>query len=245
MRLYLKAGGKTRRFAPEAQAVERAWTDLAAKGGVLAAQTTTGQSLFVIRDASGAFRFRVVDHEGDGQLGLRTSARRDHTEEEACRLFALFVARDAAWRDLVAWRRGLFGQPVTILAPVTILICVVGYFVVAGVTGGLKGWSWRYLPNLIVGLMMIGAIFAYADWFLRRLRARIAARLGGMLGLRIVESQKLGFFSRPGMWESADGEITSSLKVTVLDIAVLILGLVIPIFAIGTAIVLAARPILA
>ena len=120
-----------------------------------------------------------------------------------------------------------------------------GYFLIAGITGGLKGWSWRYLPNLVIGLFMIGAIFAYADWFLRRLRARIAARLGGMFGIRIVESQELGFFSRPGMWESADGGIASSLKVALLDIAVLILGLVIPIFAIGTAIVLAARPILA
>lgn len=101
------------------------------------------------------------------------------------------------------------------------------------------------LPNLIVGLAMVAALFAYTDWFFRRLRKRIAARLGGWLGLRIVESEELGVFTQPGMWESADGGVVSTLKVALLDFLVLLLGLMIPIFAIGTAIVLAARPILA
>jgi hypothetical protein len=60
-----------------------------------------------------------------------------------------------------------------------------------------------------------------------------------------VESGQLGVFARPGMWESADGRIVSELKVTLLDLAALLLGLLIPVFALGTAIVLAARPILA
>jgi hypothetical protein len=245
MQLHLKSRGRSRRFAADRAGIAHAWSSLLAADGTLAALDSNGQALFVTHAADGLFRFRVIDHDGPGQLGLRRSARRDHDAAAARRLLEMFVAGDAAWRGAIAWRRGVFGQPVAILGPATILICVVGYFAVAGATGGLKGWSWRYLPNLVVGLVMIGAIFAYADWFLRRLRARLAAWLGGLLGLRIVESQELGFFSRPGMWESADGGLVSSLKVTVLDFTVLILGLVIPIFAIGTVIVLAARPILA
>jgi len=245
MQLYLRANGRLQRFAADTAGVDRAWAAMLATGRTLAAQANTGQSLFVTRSADGKFRFRVVDHDRAGQLGVRRSARRDHSESDARQLLDLFVAGDPSWRGIVGWRRGILGLPVAILAPATILVCVAGYFVVAGLTGGLKGWSWRYLPNLAVGLVMIGAIFAYVDWFLRRLRNRIAAWLGGMMGLRIVESQELGFLSRPGMWESADGSLVSSLKVTALDILVMIFGLVVPIFAIGTGIVLAARPILA
>lgn len=245
MQLYLRANGRLQRYAADTAGVERAWSALLTGGRTLAAQANSGRSLFVTRSADGRFRFRVVDHHGAGRLGVRSSARRDHTETDARQLLDLFVAGDPSWRGRVAWRRGIFGLPVAILAPATILICVAAYFVVAGVTGGLKGWSWRYLPNLVVGLVMIGAIFAYADWFLRRLRTRIAVWLGGMMGVRIVESQELGFFSRPGMWETADGGLVSALKVTALDLVVMIFGLVVPIFAIGTAIVLAARPILA
>jgi len=61
----------------------------------------------------------------------------------------------------------------------------------------------------------------------------------------MVESGRLGIFVHPGMWESADGRIVSELNVTLLDLAVLLLGLLIPVFALGTAIVFAARPILA
>jgi len=42
-----------------------------------------------------------------------------------------------------------------------------------------------------------------------------------------------------------DGGVVSELKVTLLDLIVLLLGLLVPVFAIGTAIVLAALPILA
>jgi hypothetical protein len=197
------------------------------------------------RTAVGHFRFRVIDQSAPGALGHRASARRDFTAGEARRLLGLYAAGDPAWRTEIIWKRGIFGLPVAILAPATILVCVLGYFLVAGVAGGLKGWSWRYLPNLVVGLAMISAIFAYVDWFLRSLRRRVAARLGAWLGLRIVEAEELGIFTRPGMWEAADGGVVSSLKVAMLDFLVLMLGLLIPVFAIGTAIVLAARPILA
>lgn len=245
MQLYLRVNGRLQRFAADSAGIERAWAALLTARGTLAAQANSGQSLFVTRSEDGKFRFRVVDRDGAGQLGVRRSARRDHAETDARHLFDFFVAGDPSWRGIVDWRRGILGLPVAILAPATILICVAGYFIVAGLTGGLKGWSWRYLPNLAVGLVMIGAIFAYVDWFFRRLRNRIAAWLGGIMGLRIVESQELGLLSRPGMWESADGGLVSSLKVTALDILVMIFGLVVPIFAIGTGIVLAARPILA
>lgn len=50
-------------------------------------------------------------------------------------------------------------------------------------------------------------------------------------------------FSRPSMSESADGGIVSALQETLLYVAVLPLGLPTPAFPLGTAIVLAARPV--
>jgi len=246
MRLYLRSGGKLSHWRGDAEGISRAFAALPARGvATLAAQGDGGDMLLLRRQADGSFRFRVIDQGGPGALGVRASARRDFDAAAARDLLALYTAGDPTWRTAIAWKRGIFGLPVVMLAPATILVCVIGYFVVAGATGGLKGWSWRYLPTLIVGLVMIGAVFAYVDWFFRSLRRRLAARLGRLLGLRIVESQEFGFFSRPGMWESADGGIVSELKVTLLDLLVMLFGLMIPIFAIGSAIVLAARPILA
>lgn len=246
MRIYLRSGGKLTQWRGDAEGIARAWATLPAEGrATLAAQGNGGDALFLMRGGGGRFRFRVIEQSGADAIGHRTSARRDHDEAEARRLLEMFAAGDTAWRSAIAWRRGIFDLPVAILAPATILICVAGFFAVAGATGGLAGWSWRYLPNLIVGLVMIGAIFAYVDWFFRRLRKRLALWIGARLGLRIVEAEEFGIFTRPGMWESADGGAISGLKVTALDFLVLFLGLMIPIFAIGTAIVLAARPILA
>lgn len=246
VRLYLRSGGELRQFRGDAEGIARAFAALPPTGrATLAAQGDGGNSLFLRRNADGAFRFRVIEQSGPEAMGHRMSARRDFDAAAARRLLALFAAGDPAWRTEIEWRRGIFDLPVAILAPATIGICVVGYFIVAGATGGLKGWSWRYLPNLAVGLVLITAIFAYVDWFFRRLRKRLAIWLGTRMGLRIVEAEELGIFTRPGMWESADGGIVSSLRVTALDLVVLIFGLVIPIFAIATAIVLAASPIMA
>jgi hypothetical protein len=246
VQLYLRTGGKLRQWRGDADGIARMFAALPANGtATIAAQGSSFDGLFLRRTGDGKFRFRVVEQSGPEPLGHRASARRDFGPAEARRILELYAAGDPAWRTGVAWRRGLFNLPVVILAPATILVCVAGYFIVAGFTGGLKGWSWRYLPNLIVGLVLVCCVFAYVDWFFRSLRKRMAAALGRAFGLRIVESQELGFFSRPGMWESADGGIVSELKVTLLDLLVVLLGLVIPIFAIGTAIVFAARPIMA
>ena len=246
VRLYLRSGGKLRQWRGDADGIARAFAALPAAGAAaIAAQGEGGDMLLVRRTAAGRYRFRVVEQSGPEAMGHRASARRDFGADEVRRVLELYAAGDAAWRAGIAWKRGLFDLPVAILAPATIILCVIGYFIVAGVTGNLEGWSWRYLPNLVVGLAMIGAVFAYIDWFFRRLRRRLAARLGRAFGLRIVEAEELGILTRPGMWESADGGIVSELKVTLLDLLVMLLGLLIPVFAIGTAIVLAARPILA
>ena len=246
MRLYLRANGKLQQWRGDSDGIARAFAALPANGAAtLAAMDAGSEGLWARRGADGRFRFRVVDQSGSGAVGHRVSARRDFDAAAARRLLALYAAGDSAWRTEIAWKRGVLDLPVAILAPATILLCVAAYFVIAGATGGLEGWSWRYLPNLIVGLAMIGAVFAYVDWFFRSLRRRLAAGLGRALGLRIVEAGTLGIFSRPGMWESADGGLVSELKVTLLDLLVLLFGLLIPVFAIGTAIVLAARPILA
>jgi hypothetical protein len=246
MHILLRTGGKLRQFRSDADGIARAFAAMPDAGAAaLVAQGEGGDSLFLRRGGDGTFRFTVVELSGPEAMGRRHSARRDFDVAAARRILALYAAGDATWRTSIAWKRGLLDLPVAILAPATIILCVVGYFIVAGATGGLEGWSWRYLPNLIVGLAMIGAIFAYVDWFFRRLRRRLAARLGRAFGLRIVEAEELGILTRPGMWESADGGIVSELKVTLLDLLVMLLGLLIPVFAIGTAIVLAARPILA
>jgi len=246
VRLYLRSGGRLHQWRGDANGIARAFAALPPAGrATLAAQGKGGEALFLRRNADGTFRFRVIEQSGPEAMGHRMSARRHFDEAAARRLLALFAAGDPAWRSEIEWRRGIFDLPAAILAPATIGICVAGYFIVAGATGGLEGWSWRYLPNLIVGLALIAAIFAYVDWFFRRLRKRLAIWLGARMGLRIVEAEELGVFTRPGMWESADGGIVSSLKVTALDLVVLVFGLTIPIFAIATAIVLAARPIMA
>lgn len=77
------------------------------------------------------------------------------------------------------------------------------------------------------------------------MRQRLAARLGHLFGLRIVAAEELGIFTRLGMWESADGGIVAGLKVMLQDMIAMLVGLLIPVFAIGTAIVFAARAILA
>lgn len=223
MTLYLRAGGRLRQWRGDADGIARAFAALPAAGtATIAAQGQGGDALFLRRSAKGAFRFRVVEQSGPEAMGHRVSARRDFSADDSRHVLELYAAGDKTWRANIAWKRGLFDLPVAILAPATILTCVIGYFIVAGATGGLEGWSWRYLPNLIVGLVMISAIFAYVDWFFRRLRRRLAGRLGRALGLRIVEAEELGILTRPGMWESADGGVVSELKVTLLDMLVLL-----------------------
>ncbi len=246
VRIYFRSGGKLRQWRGDSDGIARAFAALPATGAVaLVAQGNGGDTLILRRDAGGAFRFRVINRGGPGALGYCASARRDHDAATAAQLLALYAVGDPAWRGAITWRRSVFDLPVAVLAPATIVLGVVVYFIVAGATGGLEGWSWRYLPNLVVGLALVGAVFVYVDWFFRRLRKRSAAWLGRRCGLRMVESGRLGIFVHPGMWESADGRIVSELNVTLLDLAVLLLGLLIPVFALGTAIVLAARPILA
>ncbi len=174
MRLYLRAGGKLRQWRGDADGIARAFAALPAAGAAtIAAQGAGGDMLLLRRTADGRYRFRVVEQSGPEAMGHRVSARRDFDADEARRVLALYAAGDPAWRAGIAWKRGLFDLPVAILAPATILICVIGYLIVAGATGGLQGWSWQYLPNLAVGLAMISAVFAYIDWFFRRLRRRL------------------------------------------------------------------------
>lgn len=246
MHFILRGGGALRRFAGHADNVGRIFELLPADGrAVVAAQRERGDALFLMRGAGGGFRCRVIDHAGPGALGHRVGARRDYDADTARRLLALYAAEDPAWRKAIAWKRGLLDLPAAILAPAILIVCAALYLAIAGATGGLRGWSWRYLPNLAVGFVLVAALFAYADWFFRALRRRLAAWLGARLGLHIVETQTLGLFSRPGMWESADGGLVSELKVMLLDLAILFAGLMVPIFAIGTAIVVAALPIMA
>lgn len=246
VRLFLRAAGGLRQWRGDADGIARAFAALPPRGAaMLAAQGEGGDALFLRRHGDGTFRFRVVEQSGPAAMGHRISVRRDFDAAAARRLLELYAAGDPAWRAGIAWKRGLFDLPVAILAPATLALCAIGYLAVAGATGGLGGWSWRYLPNLVVGLAMMGAVFGYIDWFFRRLRRRLATALGQRLGLRIVEGGRFGFFSRPGLWESAEGGAVSEVKIALLDLTILLFGLLVPVFAIAAAIVLAARPILA
>jgi hypothetical protein len=175
----------------------------------------------------------------------RASRDKNYNEVVAHRLLASFAAENDDWRTAVEWKRGLLDLPVAILAPATLAICAAAVLLFLAATGQLEGWDWKYLPNLIVGITMVGGFIAYAEWFFGGFRQRLADRLGAWLGVRIVESESYGFFSSPGMWESADGAIVSDIKIAVLDTLVVIVGLVIPITVFAVVLIFAALPVMA
>jgi hypothetical protein len=196
------------------------------------------------RSKDGTYSFQAAERGGQG-FKRRVSKTKDHDEAVARHLLASFAAENDDWRTAVEWKRGLLDLPVAILAPATLAICAAVLMGFLAATSQLEGWDWKYLPNLIVGIVMVGGFVAYADWFFGGFRQRLANRLGAALGVTIVESQDYGFFSRPGMWESADGAIVSDLKVAALDFLVIIVGLVIPITVFAVALIFAALPIMA
>ena len=83
------------------------------------------------------------------------------------------------------------------------------------------------------------------DLFFRLIRPRLAAPVGARLGVRVVESRRYGWFSRPGFWETEGGGTISTLKANTADFVIIVFGLVVPIGAFATAVVLVADRFLA
>ncbi len=245
MQLYLRIAGRNKRIKGGAADLESSLAQLPATGRAAAILVDGDNTLLARRNGAGQWRFQSVERLRENSVTNRWSRRSDFDLAATRALLAAFAKRDGNWRDTIEWKRGIFGQSTLVLIPATLMVCVAIAFVVAGLTGGLKGWSWRYLPNLIVGLVLVSGMGVYTEIFFGRLRPHIARRIGALLGLRIVEAQQMGFFTRPGMWESADGRVVSELKVIVVDLLVLFLGYMLPIALFAVALIFAARPIMA
>jgi hypothetical protein len=245
MQLYLRVAGRNKLVKNGAASLGQSLRDLPPAGrvGVI---LVDGENMLMARRAStGAWRFQSVERAGENGVANRWSRRGDFDLAAATALLSAYARRDPGWRAMVEWKRGLFGQSPLVLIPATFIACTLLALLVAGLAGELKGWSWRYAPNLVVGIALVSCIGVYTELFFGRLRPRIARRVGGWFGLRIVEAQHLGLFTRPGMWESADGRIVSEIKVAVIDLIVLCGGYMLPIAMFGVTLIFAARPIMA
>lgn len=243
--IYLRGAGKLQQFRDDPEGIAKAFAALPdGKNATLVLLRSGNESLMLRRSKDGLYSFQAAEREGQG-FKRRGSKAKDHDEAMARRLLTSFAAENDDWRTAIEWKGGLLDLPIAILAPATLFICAAVLMGFLAATGQLEGWDWKYLPNLIVGIAMVGGFIAYADWFFSSARQRLANRLGAALGITIVESQDYGLFSRPGMWESADGAIVSDMKVAVLDFLVIILGLVIPITVFAVALIFAALPVMA
>jgi hypothetical protein len=243
--IYLRGVGKLQQFRDDPDGIAKAFAALPeGKSVTLAVLRSGNESLMLRRSKDGLYGFQSVER-AEAAMKRRVSLRKDYDEGIARRLLASFAAENDEWRTTVEWKRGVLDLPVAILGPATLAVCAAAVMLYLAATGQLEDWEWKYLPNLIVGIVMVSGFIGYADWFFGGFRQRLAGMLGGALGITIVESQDYGLFSRPGMWESADGAIVSDLKVMVLDFLVIIFGLVIPITVFAVALIFAALPVMA
>jgi hypothetical protein len=247
MQLYLRQKGRIIARPATADAIARALATQPA-GAPARLALGDGTSVMVARRGAGSgWRVNIVDRDGSpAALGPRWSARRDLDGDTVARLLSAFAAGDPSWRGMAEWKRGLFGQSPMLLIPLTLFALATAAILIMAAAGQLKGWSWRYVPNVVVGVGMIAGFMVYIDLFFRRLRPRLARWIGGRFGLAIAEEDPiLGRVKEGGLWTSEDGRPAAELLVTILDVLTILLGLVVPIAFFGTLVVLAARPILA
>ena len=246
MQLHVRRDGNAQVRPATPAAIDRAFTGLVKGRKAQIGLQHEFDILVGKRGASGGWRFLAVDRSGDGAIGHRWSARADLDDATARRLIDAYAVGDPSWRVAIAWKRGFFGQSPALLIPLILFGAATAALLVMAATGQLKGWSWRYAPNLVVGIGMIASVIVYIDQFFRRLRPRLARRIGRWLGLTVIEEHPiLGRVREGGFWASADGRPLSNAMLTVLDALILLFGLIVPIFVFGAVVVLAARPILA
>ena len=96
---------------------------------------------------------------------------------------------------------------------------------------------------------MISGIVVYISWFMGSVRPAIARRMARWFGVQGIEESDLeanyAWFSRPGWWVAPGSGFVLSAKVAIADFVVLIFGVVLPVTAIATGVVLASSRFLA
>lgn len=208
------------------------------------------------RTRANRWRLRVIEQtgpRGSTPFGMASTGRRGVDTAVARATLASFLAATDEWRTAVRWRRGLGGRSPFLLIPLVFFVGAGLTLAVQAATGHLDGWSWEYLPNVVVGVGMISAITMWAHLFLDVIRPALATRIGHALGIEVAESmassmeqrEPWGFWSRPGLWVAEGGTPARRGLVYTTDLCVLLVGAVLPTAVIGVGIVLAARPILA
>lgn len=201
-----------------------------------------------VRRGTGAWRLHVIERtapRGTKPIGFARTDRRGVDTAVAHRALASYLEGTDEWRTAVRWRKGLAGRSPFVLIPAVFFIGTAIVLGVQAASGGLDGWSWEYLPNLIVGIAMISLFTMYAAFFADVVRPRLARWLGARLGLEITESTDVGIFSSAGAWQTEEGSPAKRATVTLIDLVVLLVGAIVPIAVIGVGVVLAAQPILA
>ena len=244
MSIQVRSAGVTQSFDESAAGLTAAFAAVAANRRAGVAVARQGRQMLARQNAQGTWRLQAADCMSS-RPGRITSKRRDLDTATSIRLLEAYRQGDDRWRTDVEWRRGLFSRSPALLIPLTFGVVTVVALLVMAATGHLDGWDSKYLPNLIVGVTLISSIGVYFEVFFTKLRPRIAGVIGRLLGIRITEATNYGWVSRPGMWESDDGTVASTIKVNLIDLVAILLCVVIPTGAFAALVILAAQPILA
>ncbi len=244
MRIDTRSQGRLNSFDGTVEGVESAFDSIPLKGRSVVSITTTGQMVQAQRKARGGWRLRVVE-AGTANDGMRSRRSGVVDESTARRALTSYVGGDPSWEAPLSTKRGLASRSPAVLIPLTFAVATVLALVVMQSAGTLDGFESRYIPNLIVGVALISGTTVYIDVFMRRVRPPIAAALGRRLGVTVVEANHHGWFSRPGVWEIEGGGTFPTVKAASADFVVIVVGLVLPIAGVATAVVILADQFLA
>ena len=236
MRVDARSRRRHRSFDGTTVGLTGAFDSLDTTGRSVVAVSDGGAMLQAQRDARGGWRLRHISTGGNN--GAMTSRRSEVVDETVARAtLAAYLAEDGSWDSMVQMRRGLGSRSPSLLIALTFVVAVGIALAVMFSTGTLQRSDLRYTPNLIVGVVLIASVVVYIDLFMRKIRTRIAGVLGRRMGVTIVESSHAGWFSRRGMWEAEGGGTLSTLAATAADFVVIVIGLVVPVAAFATAVV--------
>jgi hypothetical protein len=244
MSIQIRSAGTTRSFEDSSAGLVAAFAAVTPNTRSGVAITENGRQMLARQSAEGTWRLQAADWMGK-RPGRITSKRRDLDTATALRLLDAYRQGDDRWRTELEWRRGLASRSPALLIPMTFGVATVVALLVMAATGNLDGWDNRYIPNVIVGVGLISSIGVYFEVFFTKIRPGIARLTGRMLGIHLTEGTDYGWVSRPGMWESEDGTVTSTIKANLVDLVAILICLVLPTGAFAALVIFAAQPILA
>lgn len=185
---------------------------------------------FVQATGSPAHGFLLNAYDGSG-LSSRTTARRLDAAMVTAAL-SRYLRRDASWGDPLPW-----ATPAPPRSPVwrslgaggIALAVFLGAFVAAMIAAHLGGATGRPgREDWLRGLGAVVAMAAYIAWldcFFRVLRPRAARWLGARIGTRVAESTTV---VDAGTWTATGGRLRGRLGVYLVDLALLLAGIVLP-----------------